>query len=76
MTPLALALSFTLAIGLTALAAYAVRLFVTTDLGRGSDWTSWMLWQTGRALIWVAVILLAGGLFGLAAGSVWRALNP
>ncbi len=75
MPPLAWALALWLAAGLTALSAWAVRVYATSELARGADWTSWLVWQLGRGLIWLGVLLMAGGVFGFAAAAVWRALG-
>jgi hypothetical protein len=75
MTPLAFALAFVLALGQLAFCAWCIYVYVTSDVSPASNWTTLLVWYTGRGLIWVAALLLAGGLFGLAAGAVWRTAN-
>jgi len=64
-----------LAVGLLAFAAWTIRIFVTSDLQATADRTSWMLYQLGRALCWVAARLIGGALLGGAASAVWKAVG-
>jgi hypothetical protein len=69
------AVAFVFAFGLAGFGGWTIYTYVTTTLPRQADLTSRAVYFCGQGLIWVGVILLAGGLFGLAAGSVWRAIN-
>jgi hypothetical protein len=58
--------------GLLAFSAWCIRIYVQSELGPHADWTSRLIWHTGRAVIWAAALLLGGGLFGAALATVWR----
>jgi hypothetical protein len=68
--------AFVLGVGLLAFAGWTVRVFVTSHLPPDADLTSRAVWFTGQAVIWCAIVTLAGGVFGLAASAVWRVVHP
>lgn len=62
--------------GILAFAAWTIYIWATRQApGPKDSWTNALIWYTGRTLIWVAALLLAGGLFGAAAHAVWRAVE-
>lgn len=66
-----------LGLGLLTFSAWAIRIWASAERPR-HFWaapTSWLVWHCGAGLVWLASLLLAGGVFGLAARSVWRLLS-
>lgn len=61
--------------GCLAFGAWAVSVWMRTELAQPADWTSWAIFQTGRALVWVAIVVLAGGLLGGVAAAMVRLLG-
>ncbi len=61
-------------LGLLAFAAWAVRVFVTTELAPRADRTSVLVYRSGQACIWVAALALAGGILGTVARLMFRML--
>jgi hypothetical protein len=74
MSPLTFAIGLWLAAGLTGFAVWTVRVYTTTHLAQNPDWTSWLIHTCGRAFIWLAAVLAAGAIFGVAARAAWRLL--
>jgi len=65
------ALAFWVGGGLIAFSVWSVRQYATNDLAPGASWTAILIYRTGQALIWVAVLLMAGLLLGAAARAAW-----
>jgi hypothetical protein len=58
--------------GLLVFCGWVVRVYVTQELPPRPDLTAQLVWYGGRAVIWIAALLLAGGLLGTALATVWR----
>lgn len=71
MTVLRWAIAFWVAGCLTAFTVWTVRVWATTSLPPKTDRTSWLVWNAGRAFVWVAAVLAAGAIFGVAARAAW-----
>ncbi len=79
MTTLRLLVALYVSLGALAFSAWSIRLWATTQIektndGRVADWTSWLAWQVGRGLVWLGALVLAGGVLGVVATAVYRAL--
>lgn len=62
-----------LAVGLLLFSAWSIRVWATSERP-ARFWpspTPWLVWHTGAGLVWLAVLILAGGLAGLAARLAW-----
>jgi hypothetical protein len=75
MTALAFVFTGALAVGLLAFAAWCVYVFTTKELAPQGDWTTWLVFQVGRGVIWTAALLVAGGILGGAAAVMWRSVG-
>jgi hypothetical protein len=71
MSVLQWAIAFWVAAGLMAFSAWTVSVWARTSLPPRTDRTSWLVYQSGRAFVWLAAILSAGAIFGIAARSAW-----
>ncbi len=72
MTHLAFVAASSLALGLLAFSAWTVRVYVTTELAPKADWTSWLVYRHGQAVIWLAALVTGGAVLGVVAHAVWR----
>lgn len=70
-----LVVAFWIGGGLVAFSVWAVRLFSTSELKPDADWTTRVLYNSGRVLIWLAAGLTATALASAAAVVVARALG-
>lgn len=75
MTSLAFVFAGALAVGLLAFCAWCVWTWATKDLQPDAGWTSWLIFNLGQGLIWLAALLIAGGVLGGAAAAAWRAIQ-
>lgn len=72
MTVFEFMVAFYVAGGLVALSAWSVRIYVTSTLPPHADRTTKLVYYGGRALIWAGALVVAGGVFGVAARAAWR----
>ena len=64
-----------LAVGLLSFCGWCVWVFTTKEYA-GPDWTTAVIYRTGQGVIWLAALLVAGGVLGGAAAAVWRIVGP
>jgi hypothetical protein len=76
MTVMRWAIALWVAAGLTAFSIWTVRVWAKADLPAKTDRTSWLAWQCGRAMVWLAAILMAGAIGGAAARAAWTLVQP
>jgi hypothetical protein len=70
-----LAVAMYFALGLLALSAFCVRIYLTKQLPANADLTAELIFYLGQGLVWTAAGLIAGGIFAVAARAVFTALG-
>jgi len=74
MTALAFVAASSIALGLLAFSAWTVRVYTTSTLEPKADWTSWIVYRHGQAVIWLAALLTGGAVLGVTVRAVWGLL--
>ena len=72
MTVLQLGLAIAFGLSLAGFCAWSVWTWSVKSLAPGADWTSRAIFYTGQGIVWVAIVTVAGGIFGLAAAAALR----
>ena len=75
MTVAQLALALYLSAGALAFSAWCVRAWATRELKPDADLASRLVWESGRVFVFLAALVIAGGIAAMAARAAWRVLG-